>query len=153
MRKLRKILRYIGVIALLLFCLFCLIRTSQTNAWINEQVQSNYAKTSKGVSVTLKNGKDVQMRFGESSVQIEDSHLYSKKEACEILLFVRKYVKEQGYHIPRSNTELIGEFRLHTLLYRIGYRTDKTKDLDWDYKKDDRWYVNVASQILGWCGV
>ena len=47
----------------------------------------------------------------------------------------------------------MGEYRLHNLLYSVGYKREQTGDADVDYVSNSRWYVNVVSSVFGWVGV
>ena len=94
------------------------------------------------------------MKFSKNGVSITDSYLFDNKECLpKIICFVNYYATREGYDIGRSNIELIGEYRLHTILYNIGYKPNQTKTLNWDFNKDPRWYVNTASSFIGWCGL
>ncbi len=110
----------------------------------------NYKEENGKVYLSLNNEKQVVMKFGENDVSIEQSYLYSKTEEISyILSFVKYYLSEIGYEMKRDDSELIGEYKLHTFLYNIGYKQKQTGTLNWDYGYDKRWYVNVASKILG----
>ncbi len=110
----------------------------------------NYKEEDGKVYLSLNNEKQVVMKFGENDVSIEQSYLYSKKEEISyILSFVKFYLPKLGYEMKRDDAELIGEYRLHTVLYKFGYKTEQTETLNWDYGYDQRWYVNMASIILG----
>ncbi len=148
MRGLRRILFFVALTGMPFFFLSCKAQAERRNAIIPSY---SFARM-EGDTLTLANGKEVKIRIGESAVRIADSYLYTKGEIYEILSFVRGYVTTQGYEISRDDTELVGEFRLHQFLYEIGYKEEQTKDLDLEYKADSRWYVNVASKIIGWCG-
>ncbi len=144
----RRILFFVALTGMLFSCLSCKAQAERRNA-----IMPSYSLARmEGDTLTLANGKEVTIRFGESAAWVADSYLYTKEEIYEILSFVRGYATEQGYEIARDNTELVGEFRLHQFLYEIGYKEEQTKDLDLEYKADSRWYVNVASKIIGWCG-
>ena len=148
MRGFKRILFFVVLTGTLFFFLSCKAQAERRNA-----IKPSYSLARmEGDTLTLSSGKEVKIRFGESAAWVADSHLYTKEEIYEILSFVRGYAATQGYEISRDNTELVGEFRLHQFLYEIGYKEEQTKDLDLEYKADSRWYVNVASKIIGWCG-
>ncbi len=152
----KKIFRFFSRVSILCACAFCMARTSQNNANLNKTVLGvngyTYERQETGGSLTLTNGKVVKMEFGENSVEIKDVYLYDGAETAEIVCFVRAYAMEQGYSVPRKATELMGEFRLHKLFYKVGYKKSAMRNARLEYKKDGRWYVNVASKIVGWCG-
>ncbi|MBR3806326.1 MAG: hypothetical protein IKJ13_05780 [Clostridia bacterium] len=110
----------------------------------------NYTERDGKVYFSISPGRIAVLKFGKSDVSIEKSYLYdTTKEMEKILSFVKYYASNLGYRMVRSDSELIGEYRLHTLLYKIGYKQKQTGTLNWDYDYDTRWYVNVASKILG----
>lgn len=151
----RKAIAVLAVFNIVLLCvsIFCMIRTHRNNQKINQAERAfQYTETSDKVVLTLKSGREACLVFGKSSVRVLNAYRY-EEETHELLVFVRDYAAEQGYQFRRPNTELLGEFRLHTLLYRVGYKREQTGDLDWDYEADPRWYVNAASRMLGSCGI
>lgn len=158
MSRIRKfILAMTGVNLIILICFtVCMFRISEMNRSINAAGNEfEYTETESG-EVTLDLGAYgiASMKFKEDGVSIRESHLYDNPECLpKVLRFVRYYAAREGYEIARSNTELIGEYRLHTLLYKIGYKPDQTENLNWDFGEDPRWYVNTASAVLGWCGI
>ena len=158
MSRIRKfILVMTGVNLIILICFtVCMFRISDMNRSINAAGNEfEYTETESG-EVTLDLGAYgiASMRFKEDGVSIRESHLYDNPECLpKVLRFIRYYAAREGYEIARSNTELIGEYRLHTLLYKIGYKPDQTENLNWDFGEDPRWYVNTASAVLGWCGI
>ena len=103
------------------------------------------------VWLTLSTGKKVKMHFRENSVKIYESHRYDDT-VYEIIAFIQAYGEEKGYKISRGKAELVGEFKLHNRLYSIGYKRAQTQHSDIEYTADSRWYVNWASNFLGWCG-
>ncbi len=106
------------------------------------------------VELTLRDGKAVVIQFGSKSAKVINAYLYEDEQSIfEIIQFIRGYASEQGLKIERGNSELYGEYRLHTILYSMEYKLSQTKDADLDYVADRRWYVNVCSKIIGWCGI
>lgn len=158
MSRLRKfILVMTGVNLFILICFtVCMFRISEVNRQINAvDTEFEYTETESGeVTLELGNHGSVTMKFRKDGVSITESHLYDNGVCLpKVLRFVRYYASREGYSIPRSNTDLIGEYRLHTILYDIGYKPDQTGTLNWDFNEDPRWYVNTASSIIGWCGI
>ncbi len=125
----------------------------------NESINSvrptfDYTETDEGILLNLQDRGTVHITFGKGGVSIADSHLHDNpRSISEILMFARYYAAKLGYEMERSNSELIGEYRLHTILYQIGYKQEQTGTLNWDYAEDPRWYVNAASSVIGWLGV
>jgi len=146
-----------GVNLIILICFAaCLFRISEINREINAvEREFHYTETESGeVILNLADHGSVKMKFSKGGVSIEESHLYDSPNCIpKLLCFVRYYASQKGYSIPRSNTDLIGEYRLHTLLFNVGYKPEQTGTLNWDFKEDPRWYVNTASSIIGWCGI
>jgi hypothetical protein len=108
----------------------------------------DYTEADGEVKLTLTNGEVVRMRFGENAVKIYESHLY-KSDVYEITAFIYAYGEENGSEVPRKEREIAGELKLHNLLYTVGYERGRTKDADVEYTADKRWYVNLASVVLG----
>ena len=102
----------------------------------------------------LPSGKNVDLHFRENNVEVSDSYVCNNMEDCyAIVLAIKSYAQSNGIEIVRSNTDLVGELRLHNFLYRIGYKQNETGDADLEYICDRRWYVNVASRVIGWTGL
>ena len=133
----------------------CMIGTYLNYQKFNSlEEMGEYRKNRDCLILTLKDGRSVSLRFGSKSVRVIDAYRYSDKDSImEILFFVREYAQENDQAISRPNSDMVGEFRLHTALYVIGYRRNQTKDLDWDYASDPRWYVNVFGEWIGRCGL
>ncbi len=145
------------ILSVLMLCgsIVCAVLTKKNNDEINQTAKEfKYEEQTDKVILTLTDGRNVRMVFGNEAVKILNSYTYADlKSSFEILLFVREYGAKKGIVFERANTELIGEFKLHSILYRLGYRREQTGDLDWDYTKDKRWYVNAASRVIGRSGV
>lgn len=155
MRSRTAILITVLNILLVLIAIVCIIRISEHNRSINSVKPTfDYTETGNVVHLSTTDHGTVILQFGVGGVSIEDSHLYDSPESiAEILMFVRYYAAKLGYQMSRSNTELIGEYRLHTMLYQVGYKQEQTGTLNWDYDDDPRWYVNTASSVLGALGI
>lgn len=106
--------------------------------------------TERSVRLVLPSGKEAYLEFGESAVKVKESGRIERREELYIILFVQSYTAENGIEMLRTNADLWGELRLHKFLYLLGYKRNKTQDTDLDYAGDRRWYVRVASEILGW---
>lgn len=136
--------------------LVCFVGTVANNQAINNvQPTGSYRDESDGnTTLLLDTGKIVNMRFCSSAVKISSSYVYqTKEEIFEIVLFIRFYAEQNGYTVSRSNTDLYGEFRLHNILYDMGFYRSYTADADLDYVEDPRWYINAASKLVGWSGL
>ena len=142
-------------VLLILITIICLFKIGERNRSLNS-VKPTFEYTEKGdaVHLSLADHRTVILKFGKGGISIEDAHRYDNPEDIStILLFSRYYSNKLGYEMTRSNSELIGEYRLHTILFCAGYKQEQTGTLNWDYEDDPRWYVNTASSVLGWFGV
>lgn len=158
MSKQRKVLIAFTVVNLTILILLtvCMLRIRQMHREINAATDEfHYTETENGeVTLNLGDHGIASMKFSKDGVSITDSYLFDNPDCLpKVLRFVRYYATREGYEIGRSNIELIGEYRLHTILYEIGYKPKQTKTLNWDFDEDPRWYVNTASSLIGWCGV
>ena len=108
----------------------------------------NYTESDRVVELRLTNGESVRLGFGQNTVTVYDSYLYHSS-VYEIAEFICVFVQEKGREISRTAREIAGEIKLHNLLYVVGYQCEHTKDTDVDYTADKRWYVNLASVVLG----
>ena len=154
----RKLLIFVTVINLVILILItiCFLRISEMHRKINEAGgEFRYTEMEDGtILLDLGSNGVASMNFSPDGVSITDSYQFDNSDSLPIILrFVKYYAAREGYEISRSNIELIGEYRLHTILYEIGYKPSQTKTLNWDFNEDPRWYVNTASSIIGWCGV
>lgn len=142
-------------ILILIMSIYCLIRTTQNCKFINSNASEFvYEEYENGkVILTLEEEKRITLQFGNSSVKVVQSYqATSREESISVMLFIRYYTRQKGLKVHRSNTQILGEYRLHNLLYTVGYKRANTGDADIDLVKDKRWYVNVLSSVWGWIG-
>lgn len=142
-------------ILILIMSIYCLIRTTQNCKFINSNASEFvYEEYENGkVILTLEEEKRITLQFGNSSVKVVQSYqATSREESISVMLFIRYYTRQKGLKVHRSNTQILGEYRLHNLLYTVGYKRAHTGDADIDLVKDKRWYVNVLSSVWGWIG-
>ncbi len=142
------VLCFIGIVGL--------IGTSINNKIINSiDREFCYCEKENGeIELRLPDNGTVSLSFNNKAVKIKDSSkINDRRSILYIILFINSYAKDNDYGIERTTVDLIGEYRLHTHLYNIGYNTASTKDADLDYEKDERWYVRIASKIIGWLGI
>lgn len=153
--KRKRLVVFAAINLLLLFAaIFCMVKTCKNNERINSvSAEFRYAETDGKVTLDLMSGKAVTMRFGKNAVCVYDCYLYDNSDAAEILLFVRRYGRENGVTFARKNTELLGEFTLHKAAYKAGIRRGESENLDWDYGKDNRPLVNALSKTIGYAGL
>ena len=141
-------------ILIFLASLLCLLQTNRNNERINEIFPSFYYIEDSTASVCLPSGENVNLLFRENNVEIAESYNCKSIEDCYAVVFtIKAYAREHGIEIYRPNTDMVGELRLHNLLYKSGYKQNETGDTDMEYICDRRWYVNVASRMIGWMGI
>ena len=141
-------------ILLFLGSLVCLLQTNYNFKRINEFIPSFYYIEGSTASVQLPSRQTVDLHFREYNVEVSDSYVCNNiKDYYAVVLAIKSYAQSNGIEIVRSNTDLVGELRLHNFLYRIGYKQTETEDADLEYICDRRWYVNVASRVIGWTGL
>ena len=106
------------------------------------------------VELFLNQKDSVTLEFEETSVKVFKAYRYDgRSEMVKIIRFIRYYSDKNGFKISRTNSDFWGELRLHTALYKMGYREEHTLNAEIDFDKDDRWYVNVVGKVLGWIGI
>ncbi|MBQ7347651.1 MAG: hypothetical protein IJW55_06805 [Clostridia bacterium] len=141
-------------ILLFLGSLLFMLQTSYNFKRINEKVPSFYYIEASTATVQLPSGKLVNLHFRENNIEITDSYECKSIEDCYAIVFaIKAYARDNDIEIVRSNADMAGELRLHNFLYRIGYKPDETGTADLEYICDTRWYVNVASRMIGWTGL
>ena len=139
--------------ALLLITLFCWIRSLEViNEFVHAQPQ-RYEETEGKVVVTLPSQNVYTFSFAKYSVCIDPCGGASRNDALHLITFLKGYATKSELPIKRSTVELIGEYRLHTILSNIGYKTKQTNKADLDYIQDARWHVNAFSKVIGIVGL
>ena len=153
MRKGKIVLTVVNII-IFIMSVTSLIGTARNNKKINDVAENfTYLEENGNVSLTLKSGKEITIRFSEKSATVYQGYTANgKRESIEIVSFVRWYAEQKGYKVSQAYTEMYGEYRLHNALYRLGYKRKQTGNSDLDYEKDKRWYVNGISKIIGRSG-
>ena len=161
MKKIKTLIRNIKKYWLLvlsgLLCLIALmffLLTERNVRILNDMNPSFYYKERSTVSIHLPSDEFADLNFRNDHVKIKNSYEFESVAECyAIVLAVKAYATRDEIEMTRSNTEMVGELRLHNFLYRIGYKPDETGDADLEYIQDRRWYVNVASELVGWMGL
>ncbi len=141
------------LIILLVLTTVSLIRSIQTINELDVEEPIAYTETDGKTEVVLPSGITATLSFGKNTVSIYPSAGTTHEDAAVLATFIKGYAKKQGMSLSRPTTELIGEYRLHTILADLGYRTDRTDKADLEYDEDKRWYVNFASCLLGILGI
>lgn len=143
-------------IVLFLLSLLAYFRTTENLKIFNSAENDfNYEEREKGnVELVLNQSERVTLEFNETSVTVSNAYRFDDRpEMVEIIRFIRYYSEKSGVEITRTNSELWGELRLHTALYKMGYSKEHTLNAEIDYEKDERWYVNIVSKVLGRIGI
>ena len=154
MTKGKRSCLWIFHILLFLGSFACLLQTNRNIEQINAINPSFYHIEVSTASVQLPSGEIVDLHFQGNNVEVSDSYVCNNIEDCyAVVLAIKSYAQSSGIEIVRSNIDLVGELRLHNFLYRIGYKRTETEDADLEYICDRRWYVNVASRMIGWTGL
>lgn len=154
MKKKIEICFFILSIILFILSSFCFYQTSKNVQFLNEQNSSFYHMNGSNVCINLSSGKRVSFALRDNVAIVYDSFQCDTKEDCiKVVLAIKEVAKKKELLISRANSDLIGELRLHNFLYKLGYRTNHTKNADLEYIKDHRWYVNAASRLIGWMGI
>ena len=154
-KKIKIILTVINAI-ILIVCIISFFETSKNLRIFNsaDDTFDYEEKKDKEVDLTLSQEKRVTIVFHETNAEIKEAYRFTEKqELVKIIRFIRYYCKSRGLKITRSNSDLWGECRIHTILYAIGYKRTQTGNANIDFKKDERWYVNAIGSILGWIGI
>lgn len=83
-----------------------------------------------------------------NNIHIENSYKITKrKEMKKILLTIQSEYPNCKVFSKRSISGLILEWVAHNRLYKIGYKKDRTKDVDLDL--NETWYRKILYLILG----
>lgn len=114
-----------------------------------------YEESKKGrVELTLNKGERVAIIFNETNVEVVGAYRFDERpDVVKIIRFIRYYCEENDVEVEKTNSDLWGEYRLHTALYKVGYKRSQTGDANLDYGSDKRWYVNVLGSVIGWLGI
>lgn len=95
--------------------------------------------------------QDVVCEIYDANVHIRNSYkIRSKNRMFEILYAIKHHLKENNIECKtflRSDKSLVREWRTHNRLYRLGYKRDRTSEVDLNYPL--KWYVELAYNILG----
>lgn len=155
MRKAMVIVLTVLNVLLLIGSIVCAALTYRNNKIINStETTFAYREEDGGVLLTLQNQEEIRLQFESDSVKIIQSYKHNCTETIfRTVQFVRFYAQGRGYEIQRKITEMYGEIRLHNIAYNLGYKRERTVDCDLDYTADRRWYVNMASKVIGWVGL
>ena len=82
-----------------------------------------------------------------NNVHIKDSYKITSKSEMKEVLYAIQHKHQECNTFKRSYNSLIAEWRTHNRLYRLGYKRQRTGDVDLNYPL--KWYVEFAYRILG----
>lgn len=82
-----------------------------------------------------------------NNVHIKDSYKIISKSEMKEVLYAIQHKHPECNTFKRSYNSLIAEWRAHNRLYRLGYKRQRTGDVDLNYPL--KWYVELAYRILG----
>ena len=106
------------------------------------------------VDLTLNEGKRVTIVFHKTNAEVVGAYRFDDRpDVVRIVRFIRYYCGKNGVEITRTNSDLWGEIKLHTVLYAVGYKRAQTENANIDFNKDERWYVNAVGSVFGWLGI
>lgn len=86
-------------------------------------------------------------KVSENNIHIEDSYKVKEKSKMYEILYIIQHNHPECKVFNRSYKSMIAEWRVHNRLYKIGYKRNRTKDVDINYPL--KWYVELAYKILG----
>lgn len=82
-----------------------------------------------------------------NNVHIKESYKVTSKSEMKEILYAIQHNHPDCNTFKRSYSSLIAEWRTHNRLYRLGYKKQRTGDVDLNYPL--KWYVELAYRILG----
>ena len=114
-----------------------------------------YEESEEGrVELSLDEGERVTIIFNETNVEVVGAYRFNDRpDVVRIIRFIRYYCEKNDVKVKRKNSDLWGEYRLHTALYKVGYKRSQTGDANLEYESDTRWYVNALGSVIGWLGL
>ena len=83
----------------------------------------------------------------ESNIHIKESYKVTSKSEMKEMLYAIQHKHPECNTFKRNYNSLISEWRTHNRLYRLGYKRQRTGDVDLNYPL--KWYVELAYRILG----
>ena len=93
-------------------------------------------------------GTDLKIKSSRNNTCISDSYKVKNIESMQDLLYlIRGEIKDKKAAIhKRGIWSMTHEWRAHNLLYSLGIKRDRTKDVDLDVNQP--WYIKVAYSVL-----
>ena len=89
----------------------------------------------------------LKIHASENNTTIFDSYLVKSPWDMESIIYYIKAETSDEYAINKRNIPgMIYEWRVHNLLYSLGIKRDRTKDVDLNINQP--WYIKAAYTIL-----
>ena len=89
----------------------------------------------------------LKVHASENNTTIFDSYLVKSPWDMESIIYYIKDETSDEYAINKRNIPgMIYEWRVHNLLYSLGIKRDRTKDVDLNINQP--WYIKAAYTIL-----
>ncbi len=154
-KRLLIVITALNVVFLIVSIVAC-VMTNKRNAAINKIGEDfSYVECGGGtVLLEMEGGRVATCMFKNSFVRVMDANLYvATEDYCKIIKFIYEYSKKHGIEIVREPSSMIGELRLHHIMFELGYKKERARDADLEYRGDVRWYVTLASDVVGWLGI
>lgn len=82
-----------------------------------------------------------------NNIHIKDSYKVTKRSEMKEILYAIQHSNPECNVFKRNYNSLVSEWRTHNRLYRLGYKRQRTSDVDLNYPL--KWYVELAYRILG----
>ena len=123
MKKIKKywLLILSGILCLIALLFFLL--TGRNVKILNGMNPSYYYGECSSVSVHLPSDEIAVLYFRNHHAKIKNSYQYDTVADCyATVMAIKSYARQNKIEITRSNTEMVGEQRLHNFLYQIGYK-------------------------------
>ena len=96
--------------------------------------------------IFILNGKVYEYGYTRNNLHIDDSHEIGKRQFRSALCAIEERHPEL-YVWRRSEGSLRREWATHNLCYQMGYKRERTKDVDLNYPQ--KWYVTLAYAVVG----
>ena len=89
----------------------------------------------------------LKVHASENNTTIFDSYLVKSPWDMESIIYYIKAETSDEYAVNKRNIPgMIYEWRVHNLLYSLGIKRDRTKDVDLNINQP--WYIKAAYTIL-----
>lgn len=95
------------------------------------------------------NGSDIMIYENEKSMKIFSSYRIKDKEyRNEILSILKNYEDTHNKNCDRTIESMRMEWFIHNLLYNLNFKTERTRDVDFENREEELYGNKVLSKIL-----